>query len=82
MLARGRLHYDVGMLPRFALLLMLGAAPSAAQIGEVSGYIKGPDGRAVANAVVGFDRHDYKAHLEAKSDKKGLVVVEIGRAHV
>jgi Flp pilus assembly protein TadD len=43
----------------------------AQQIGEVTGYVKSPDGSAVANAAVGFDRLDYKAHKEVKSDKKG-----------
>src|SRR5215831_7249962 len=60
------------MLRQMACWLVCCSIPVVAQqIGEVSGYIKGPDGGPVANAVVGFDRRDYKAHKEVKSDKKG-----------
>jgi tetratricopeptide (TPR) repeat protein len=57
------------MLRRSVLFLL--SVPALAQIGEVSGYVKGPDGGAIPNAIVGFDRQDYKLHREAKSDKKG-----------
>src|SRR5215831_5639533 len=56
---------------RQTALCLLSLTAFAQMIGEVSGYVKGPDGRPVANAVIGFDRQDYKLHREAKSDKKG-----------
>src|SRR5579862_8913863 len=49
------------------------SAPVLAQsaFGMVDGYIDGPDGKAVAGAVIGFDKVDAKMHQETKTDKKG-----------
>ena len=52
--------------------LLLWALPSLAQPGQVSGYVNGPDRKGVPNAIVGFDRLDYKFHIEAKTDKRGF----------
>lgn len=51
-----------------SLLLSL---PLFAQVGEVEGYVNGPDGKPVAGAVINFDKLDSKAHAETKTDKKG-----------
>jgi len=57
-----------------ALPLLL-SAPAPAQgltnIGQVEGYVDGPDGKSVAGAVVNFDRIDYTLHAEVKTDKSG-----------
>jgi Flp pilus assembly protein TadD len=51
--------------------VLCSVAALAQQIDEVSGYVKNADGSPAINAIVGFDRVDYKAHKEVRSDKKG-----------
>ena len=66
-MTRAGLRLLLGLL----LVLLLAAGTALAQVSQVTGYIKGPKGEPVPNAVVGFDRLDYKLHAEVKTDKTG-----------
>ena len=52
-------------------LLALGSQSAMAQFGQMTGNIKGEDGKPLANAVIGIDREDIKGHYEVKTDKNG-----------
>ncbi len=56
---------------RAGLCLLMAAGLACAQVSQVTGYVKGPKSEPVPNAVVGFDRLDYKLHAEVKADKTG-----------
>jgi len=53
----------------FAFLTI--STPVFAQLGQVDGYILGPDDKPIIGAVIAWDKYDSKQHYDAKSDKKG-----------
>jgi len=56
----------------FVFPLMLVFALSAwAQTAAFEGTVKGPDGKAVPNAVMKIERQDVKGNYQVKTDKKG-----------
>ncbi len=51
--------------------LLFCALTSFAQITALEGYVKGTDGKPMANAQISIDRTDIKGHWTCKTDKKG-----------
>src|ERR1035437_124776 len=52
-------------------LLMLASQTAKAQFGQMTGNVKGEDGKPLANAIIAIDREDIKGHYEVKTDKNG-----------
>ncbi len=53
------------------LLLALGTQTARAQFGQMTGVVKGEDGKPLANSIIAIDREDIKGHYEVKTDKNG-----------
>lgn len=63
---------SISKLLLYSALPLLLSLPAAAQVGSVEGYVNSQDGKAVAGAVINFDRTGgVTGHVEAKTDKKG-----------
>ena len=61
----------IGASGLFCLLMVLGGQSARAQFGQMTGNVKGEDGKPLAGAVIGIDREDIKGHYEVKTDKNG-----------
>jgi tetratricopeptide (TPR) repeat protein len=55
-----------------AALCLLSPAPMSAQMGQLEGFVFGPDGDPIAGAVVTFDFTERSTHAQVKTDKKGF----------
>ena len=62
------------------VLITLGlcALPAAAQMGNISGIVKGADGKGIEGATVVIEKFDTKKNYDVKTNKKG----EYGRAGI
>lgn len=55
----------------FGLWLAVGVLPLRAQFGQMTGLVKGEDGKPMANTVISIDREDIRGHYEVKTDRNG-----------
>ncbi len=55
----------------FFCLLLVSSQAAHAQFGQMTGTVKGEDGKPLANAIISIDREDIKGHYEVKTDKNG-----------